>query len=207
MKKLKLMTEKEKKLGIILLKERLERLTGKKVIFKEGVQRVNLDELERILAVQPRDTKVTLFTITPVSMNKNIVDEQGQKKPNPFYNKVVKENIVDGIVNYDYTHEQNVARIVAGEKANFQPTGKVAGEHEGALVRNIGEPKLMMVVKDTSKPIYKINNNEISKEELKPYLPVRSTSEIAPTGAIIRAYKISNIKSIVIGNTEYQPIT
>lgn len=193
------------KAKIALLKEKLEKLTNKKVVLEEALKRVGIDELEQILAAQPKDTPVTLFTITPVGMNKNIVDENGQKVVNPYYDKVVKENYVDGIVNYDYTHEQNSARLAAGEKANFVPTGKSAGEHEGALVRNSGEPKLIMIVKDTSKPIYKVNGNVISKEELKPYL--KPSTGFAPSkGAVVRQYKISNIKSIVIGNDEYQII-
>jgi hypothetical protein len=55
-------TKKEKQLATILLKERIERLTGKKVIFKEGVYTV-LDKWEEILArtlapVADKDSKI-----------------------------------------------------------------------------------------------------------------------------------------------------
>jgi len=194
-------TEKEKQLEIALLTEKLQRISKKKIVLKEGLKRINVDQLEKILAEQPKDTPVTLFTVTLVGMNKNIIQD-GKKVPNPMYDKVVKENYVDGIVNYDYTHEQNSERLAAGEKANFIPSGKSMGEHEGALIRNSGEPKLIMIAKDSSKPVYKINGNEIPKEELKPYL--KPSTNFTPGGAAVRQFKISNIKSIVIGNDEYQ---
>lgn len=61
-----MVTNKEKKLAIILLKERLERLTGKEVVLKEGYE----ESLRRIISSKLK--KIAVKGISPTTFLKAV---------------------------------------------------------------------------------------------------------------------------------------
>ncbi len=195
-----MITKREKQLATLLLKERLERLTGKKVILKEGVQRVTIDQMNDILTNTSPGTIIACSMIVKPRMNKFGKDEEGNKIANPYYDKVVKKNIYYGRINFDYAAEWEKEH---GEK--YVPSGRTVGEKQGALALDNGRYKLPLKDVESGKPEYEINGNPISKEELKPFmtpekprLPGEKTKYISPL--------MDNVKSIVIDNNEYQII-
>ena len=192
-------TNKEIKLATLLLKERLERLTGKKVILKEAVQRVTIDQINDILTNLPADKVIMLYMIGTLKMNKFGKDEEGNKIPNPYLDKVLKKNIYYGKVNYDYAKEYETK---VGEK--YVPTGRTLGEKQGAIVTKDGKSRLPLTNVEFGSPEYEINGNPISKEELKPFLP--PSSGTPSSGMQMIAPYLDNVKSIVIDNNEYQII-
>lgn len=196
-------TNREKQLTALLLKERLERLTGKKVILEDKQllkeERVTIDQMNNILSNVPPQEKIALYMITKVNMNKNYIDPtDGQKKPNPFYDKVIKKNTVYGRVNYNYGEEfsKNTGEI-------YFPTDRSLGEKQGAIVIKDGRARLPLIDIEYDTPEYEINGNEISKEELTPYLKPASPSQQTGTVKMIAPY-LDNVKKIVIGSKEYQ---
>ena len=63
-------TQKEKQLTILLLKERLERITGKKVMFKEGVDPKTLKSGQELMVY---DDKKKVVKIKFVNVKGNLV--------------------------------------------------------------------------------------------------------------------------------------
>lgn len=112
------MTNREKQLTVILLRERLERLSGKKVILKEALQRVSPQQMSMILKDVSAEDTVLLTLTTDFEFNAflqdrngNIITEPGAKgKPkrvrNPMADTIVrKENTVQGHINKNYGEE------------------------------------------------------------------------------------------------------
>jgi hypothetical protein len=200
-------SKKEKLLTIALLKERLERVSGKKVMFKEAVRRVSIEEMNRILSALPPGTKVALKMVTKPKLNKNIIDETGAKVPNPYFDKVVKKNTVYGTLNWNYSEDKTAAMTSAGQLQpgeTYTPKRSM-GEKEGAIVRTTDNRfRLPMKEVEYDTPVYEINGNEISKEELQPYLPPKKPGEAAPGSFNMIAPYMENVKTIAVGNDEYQ---
>ena len=188
---------------VALLKEKLEKLTGRKVILKEGVERVSIDEMNNILSQVPPQEKIALYMITKVNMNKNIVNKEGQKVPNPLYDKVIKKNIVYGRVNFNYSDEY---KGTTGTEYKSDPNSKrTLGDKQGAITIKDGKARLPITDYEYGTPTYEVNGNEITKEELTPYLPV-SNSTSSSSGVQMIAPLLANVKKIAIGNKEYQVI-
>lgn len=170
-------------------------------LLKEGLQRVSIEQMNDILTKTPPQEKIALYMITTVVMNKNYVDENGNKVANPYYDKVKKKNIVYGRVNYSYGEEFKGA--TGGEHV---PTpGRTLGEKQGAITVKDGRARLPLTDVEYDTPTFEINGNPISKEELTPYLKPASGSPV-PSGVRMIAPYLDNVKSISIGNNEYQVI-
>jgi len=197
-------TESNKtKLKIALLKEQLGKLTGKKVILKEGIERVTIEQMNNILSNLPSQEKIALYMITKVGMNKNIIDANGNKTVNPFYDKVLKKNIVYGRVNFNYGEEFKGA---TGQDYVANPNSKrTLGVKQGAISIKDGKTRLPLVDIEYDTPTYEVNGNEISKEELKPYLRLVNLSSNKEPITMI-APNLENVKKIAIGTKEYQII-
>ena len=194
-----MVTKKEIQLATLLLKERLERLTGKKVILKEGVQRVTIEQLNDILTKVPPQEKIVLYMITKLRMNKFGKDEEGNKIPNPYFDKVIKKSIASGRINYSYgeEYEKNV-----GEK-HIPTPGRDLGEKQGAIFVKDGKERIALTDVEYDTPQYEINGNPITKDELKAFLPPSNPQE---GGVKMIAPYMSNVKTIAVGNSEYQVI-
>lgn len=191
------------RLRVSLLKEKLERIVGRKVILKEGVERVTIDQMNDILSNVPPQEKIALYMITKVNMNKNIIDDKGNKVSNPFYDKVLKKNIVYGRVNFSYSDEYKGS--TGTEYAPDTNSKRTLGDKKGAISIKDGKARLPLTDVEYDTPVYEINGNEITKEELKPYLPKVSSTPHSSGVTIIAPY-LTNVKKIAIGNKEYQII-
>jgi len=242
------MTNRERQLTVLLLKEKLERVSGKKVILKESLQILSIEKMSTILQNSGKYAKVLLNMKTPVKVNQSYIDENGVKQKNPCfskdagnsYNSLLKKiNTVEGIINFDY-YQEVYKKIIEKEtlrkhleKLGIDTNNKtsVIDWYKEERVKKYKEPETISVgaIKLSDKgeyymplldpssaygkkeTMYELNGKEFTYEEIEKFLPPSNSNfsekivdELEIPRVNIQQPKLSNITSLVLGNTEYQ---
>jgi len=203
-------TQREKKLEIALLKEKLERISNKKVLFKEIA--ISTEDFISKVENAPKNSIVDIEYVTVLKMNKTGLNSEGEKIQNPYHNIVEKSNIITGKINFNYKDEKQKFNSDHGiedpeETVVKKRTWGEKTKEGSSVVKKNGQFYLEMIVQDTAKPTFcnSKTGKEISKEELKPFMPNRNYSSEGEKRISIRTFKFSSIKSIILNNNdEYQ---
>jgi hypothetical protein len=203
-------TIKEKKLEVALLKEKLERVSGKKIIFTEKT--ISTEDFVSKIENSSKNSIVDIEYITTLKMNKTGLNSEEKKIQNPYYGIIEKSNIITGKINFNYKDEKEKFNSDHGIE-NSEETiikkrtwGEKTKEGSSVVEKN-GQYYLEMIVEDTAKPTFYNSKagEEISKEELKPFMLNRNYSSEREKKIPIRTFKFSSIKSIILNNNkEYQ---
>jgi hypothetical protein len=161
--------------------------------------KVKLPELVKVLMSIKGATPATFTAVTDVKMN---------KRNNPFYGEVTKEQVSNVFINFNYANAINKQRVKEGKEADFVPHERKWG------VRVPGTPLILhknnyyleaRFLKNEPKVVYKHNGSEIDKSVLEAYMPAKRkvASQNLENDIIIRDFKISNIRSIKFGGKTY----
>lgn len=158
---------------------------------------VTQNQLQEVIESVKTNTFVSIHVETEVDMNKT---------NNPYYG-ATKENVVAGQIGFDY--ETNVNNQLGREdkQLNFKAQiHKWAIPMENGcknLVQNKDRSKtyLRMKVISAGEPTYKFEGQEVSKEEIAPYLKPHSkpkTQEGLDKEIVVRMYNLINILGMKI---------
>ncbi|MDA3879820.1 MAG: hypothetical protein PF436_05470 [Prolixibacteraceae bacterium] len=101
-------TIKEKKLEVALLKEKLERISGKKITFKEGIEKISDPVLVKLIAYEPNSKETIKVQGASLKTLNNFLE-----KMKKFKNSLPK-------VDYEYTIEIRVIKDRIGTLSSEQ---------------------------------------------------------------------------------------
>lgn len=166
------------------------------------MQIVTKQELIEKIETIKTSSAVSVHVETEVDMNKT---------NNPLYG-AVKENIVAGLVGFDYEVSVNNQLGREDKELDFVMQGhKWAVPMENGnknLLQNKARTKtyLRIKVQSTGSPTYFFNGQEISKETIAPYLKEHRkphTQDNLDKEIIVRTYCLDNILSMKMLGDEY----
>lgn len=135
--------------------------------------------------------------------------ETGEPRPEEWGAKILKRSRVNGVLGYDYENSVNNQRSREGKDSDFQKEERRWGvrldrvwvSHKGELYFTI------KVERSLESPRYFTESGvEIPAEDVKPYLPKKSSSSRQGTDKEIihREYKLSSLRGITINKVSYE---
>lgn len=127
----------------------------------------------------------------------------GKKCP---YAGVKKISKVNGAIGFIYENAVNNQRVREGSEADFESEPRAWGHRISGtpLVEHKGKFYIEVKVEKTEKPLYILNGNFISNEDIKPYLPETTSRQELDKEVILRDYSLDNIKMIKIKGQQFQ---
>lgn len=136
---------------------------------------------------------------TPVSFT-SVTEPKLKKRGNPFAMPVAKVSEVNGMIGYNYENSVNNQSEREGGERDFTAEPRSWGTRiHPCVVEHGGEYYLTVKVERalTSPLYFDAKGNELSSEDVKPFLPSRGKSRQGVEKEVIhREYKISNIRNI-----------
>lgn len=168
-------------------------------------QKLNTESLVALLSTVNNATPATITYSSIVAMNKFIKTEEG-KELNPYYNRVVKEQISNVFLGVNYTNAVNKRRDQSEPVFVAKQNMMGVKEEDSILIKaKDGSFTVMTYFLTNSKPKVKyfVDGVEIDKSELVPYFKPYSATSTATNPVIVRAFKLQNIKTIKIHGNEY----
>ncbi len=151
------------------------------------------DEMIDFLKKNDQEMVVQITTRTEVKMNKK--DVATKKILNPF-GIVYKTSKIKVKVNFDYQNEVNEQLKVEGKEQTFEAQERKWGEHIAKSIIEKGSQLYLSVIEidKIGKSTYRENDQDISYEELKPFIPeYKSSNKILENEVKYRNYKLENI--------------
>jgi len=158
------------------------------------------------LANAPQNCKISFLTVTSVEMNKTGKEADGTKIPNPHLDSVVeKEQLLEGLIKFNYASEVNKQRLNEGKDADFVSKERAWGVKDGCFVSHKGNLYIDFNVKKQGKSTYRVNNSDVDKSTLAPFMKgggISKTQDLI-NEVCIRTIKLSSVKEATIGTVEY----
>lgn len=153
-------------------------------------------------------TPATLTTVTKprmVKFDREKRDEDGNKIPNPYYDRVDKVSIVNCFLNVNYENSVNRQRKREHKHEDFHGAQRAWGKHETpSVIEHKGTYKIQVKVERSIKSHYLLDQKPIDSSLIKPYLPKRSsTRQQLNKEVIIRTYNIENVYAISLKGNDY----
>jgi hypothetical protein len=156
---------------------------------------------------------VTIFYETQVKMNKfaREKDKNGNKIPNPYFEKIMKRAKVNGQINFNYENAVNNRREKEGTDRDFQSKGlnwkNATKEHNKSIIEKDGKFYLQFrIIKVLDSEYFeKGTNKKIDKSQLKDYLPPSNNSGSQGVDEAIKIININidNIKKFTLDKTSH----
>jgi hypothetical protein len=170
---------------------------------------VTKDQLVKKLMAIVGPTPATFIARTPVKMNKTMAGDRS--KPNPYLDKVVKEQKSNVFINFNYQNSVNRALAKEGKEADFEAKPRKWGVKVPGtpLVTHEGRYYLEARFLNNEPSVkYLMEGQEIEKDLLKPYITEKNVESIKENQGleeivIMRDFKIDNIMQITFGGTTY----
>ena len=128
---------------------------------------------------------ITLYTRTVPKLNK-----QGRA----LFKDILKESVVNGMVNASYENRVNKVLSQNGQEPNFQEQERAWGERTNGLVEHNGKTYIS-IIPNRTKSRYIADGKEISYEEIKDYLPKHKGDVVD-----YRNYDLNNVLDVVCGD-------
>jgi hypothetical protein len=198
-----------------LLKEELNRMQELAGLIKESaesslIKEEKIDDFFHFLERNPKKGSFAYVYYTrPLAVNKSFFDIDGEKKPNPYYDKILKHS------RYRFSFEQLYAETMAKKNPEYaeQERGDRRGQYEkvaGFDYLEMGKSGLYLPIMPTeTKSTYSVKepngeNKIVSYEDLKLYLKPPSSS--SGSGIKYLQLIVDNIAKISAGgNTWVNP--
>lgn len=165
---------------------------------------ITQQELITLLSGLRGATPVTIVAVTEPKMNKT---------GNPYIGRVLKTQSSNVFVNFNYENAVNNARFKESGETGFTAHPRKWGVRIAGtpLVLNKGIYYLECRFFKASDPTYTIDNVVVDKSVLEPFMPATySNAEhqglSAEKEVIIRDFKLTNIKEIVVNRNYYEVI-
>ena len=163
-----------------------------------------INDFFEFLSKNPAKTSgAAVYYTAPAPMNKNILDTDGNKKPNPMYGKLFKNTMI--LFRYGDTYKRAVER--SGVDHEFQKRRGDFEKVEGFDVLETGKNGLYLPVLPTGSnynfSVRDENGNwtPIEKEEAKKYLAPYNNNSANKTQ--FRVLLVSNIAKISAGGNTW----
>jgi hypothetical protein len=189
-----------------LLKEELNRMQELAGIIKESLlKEEQIDDFFHFLERNPKKGSFSYVYYTrPLAVNKSFIDIDGDKKPNPYYDKIFKHS------RYRFSFEQLYSDTVAKKNPEY-----IGGERRGNYEKVSGYEYLesgksglyLPIIPTESKSTYSViedtgENKIVNYEDLKLYLKPPSTS--TGSGVKYLQLKVDNIAKISAGGNTWK---
>lgn len=165
------------------------------------MREVTRNELVEVIRNVRTQTAVSFVATTAVSL-KSVAK-------NAPYKGATKTNTIAGLLGFDYEVSVNNQLGREDKALDFEAQPRVNGlvHVSSCLLRNEAGTELYAWVKvqSSGSPVYHYNGNEISKDEIAPYLKPHSkpnTQAALSKEVVGRSFKISGIRSMKIGGEE-----
>lgn len=152
---------------------------------------------------------ITLFLETKPKLNKNGV-VNGVKQANPYFDKITKQSLINGMINFDYEGgvnrlrdkvagaEKGTSQFKAGHHAWSTANAPVVKEKNNSIIERNGETYLQFRIQKTLKTKYLYQGKEIAEALIKPFLPPKNSGSNPGEEKInIISPNIKSIKRII----------
>jgi len=129
-----------------------------------------------------------------------------KKTGNPYLGQVTKiTKIKDGLINYDYSLNVDMAREKFGMPRDFKAQPRTWGEKiEGSsIITHKGKTYLDIMVKDVESH-YLLNGEPIEKEVIKEFLPKQRESFNKEAKLFPRSYNLEGFKELKLNHHSYK---
>lgn len=166
--------------------------------YTDNMKALTIDSLVDLLASVKGATFATLITET---------DARLKKTGNPF-GDVRKVSRVNVCLGFQYENAVNRQRVREGNEADFQAAPRQWGERKPGTMLVEHKDKLYLETKvehSLGYTFFDANGNELSAEQVEPFLPTRSESSRQDTDKeiLVRDYALESIRSLAIGGETY----
>ncbi len=174
---------------------------------KKITKTVNLSQLLNILRMVDgkRPQMISFIAVTDARLKKG----KGADA-NPYFGTVKMSKVI-GMINFNYENSVNNQLDREGNENEFKAEKRLYGvkndESNGCLLYGANEPKLIVKVESSEKPIYMYQGKVIEKKKIEPWLPASATAnrqiEVGIEKQIIyRNYDLSSLREIHIDGME-----
>ena len=152
-----------------------------------------------------QETLNNIASCQAVSVNVSTIPSMN-KGGNPYYGRVKKDSIVNGLIGFTYGNAVNNQLGREDKNMDFHPKPRKWGERVGVLVHYKGKTYLELKVQSVSATTYYLDGEEIAVSRIADFIKKRtlpSTQDKIDKKVILADYNLDNIKSIRMLGKEY----
>lgn len=149
-------------------------------LIKEAPEREQLDDFFKFLARDPQSySNSSVFYTSIMKTNKNFIDDDGVKKPNPYSDKIYKHQRI--MFNFGKSYKKEMLKI--NPDYEFSPRrGKYENVEGFSMVKTGKNGLYFEVVPSSSESVYTIIDDSGQHEiveyaDIQKYLPPKSPSK------------------------------